>query len=210
MPNESQQELEGYIAINGDLGVFLDSNKYVPILNINDEAAVVLRLSLLIENFLEIFIKNVRRPGTENFVKPARYFMAKVETSVALGLPLSIAKALVTINSIRNKFAHKLDYSMNDEDFNEIEASVNLIDIETVNPFGLLNMEVSKHMFEEGVSSLAFYNSLDYSAPLKKRKLYRLVGVVFILANKCAFFTLNELDRQGRLSFGGEATEQDT
>jgi hypothetical protein len=208
MSQEPQIKPQGYVAINGDLGFFIDESKYAPILKINDEAAVLLRLSLLIENFLEVFIKNVRRPGTEDFVKPVRYFKPKVELSVALGLPISIANALLSINSVRNKFAHNIDYVMTVSDYDEIESSVNTIDIETVNPLNRFSMESIQYMFEAGVDSLMFVRNLNYSTPDKQRQLFRLVGAVFILANKCAFFTLNELQRQGRLSFGQPMSDQ--
>lgn len=202
MSQEPDIKPHGYVAINSDLGFFLDAEKYAPILKINDEAAVLLRLNLLIENFLEVFIKNVRRPGTEVFVKPVRYFKTKVELSVALGLPTSIANALLLLNTIRNKFAHKIDYVMTASDYEEIDSAVNSIDVETVNPLNRFNMESIQYMFEAGVDSLVFVRSLDYSTSDKQKRLYRLVGAVFILANKCAFFTLNELQRQDRLSFG--------
>lgn len=195
------KKTDGYLVINSDLGFFLDTQKYAPILKINDEAAVVLRLSLLIENFLEVFIKNIRRPGTEGFIKPARYFKAKVELSVALGLPLQIANAIVTLNAVRNKFAHKIDYVMTDDDYSEIESVVDAIDAETVNPLEQFHLDDIKYMFEVGVDSLVFIRNMHFSTPDKQRKLFRLIGSVFILANKCAFFTLSELSRQGRLNF---------
>jgi len=208
MPQESEKMPEGYVVVNGDLGFFLDASKYAPILNINDEAAVMLRLSLIIENFLEVFINNVRQPGTENFVRPSRYFMPKVELSVALGLPISIANALVKLNSVRNKFAHKIDYVMSESDFNEIDIVVNAINVETVNPLNRFNMDSIQYMFDAGVDSLVFVRSLHYSTPAKQKRLYRLIGAVYILANKCAFFTLNELQRQNRLSFGKPMSDQ--
>lgn len=210
MQQNSEQLLAGFVEVNSDLGFFLDQRKYVPILNINDEAAVMLRLNLIIENFLEVFIKNVRRPGTEAFVKPASYFAPKLAMSVALGLPLSIANALATLNSVRNKFAHKIDYLMSDSDFSDIESVVNAINSETVNHLNRFKMESIQYMFEAGVDSLMFVKNLDYSTPVKQRRLYRLVGAVYILANKCAFFTLNELHRQGRLSFGKPQSNKKT
>lgn len=192
----------GYVAVHNDLGFFLDPEKFAPILSIHDEGAVLLKLSLIAENFLEVFIKNIRKPGTESYVKPTRYFNPKVELSVALGLPLPLAAALVELNSLRNKFAHKLDYAMTIEDYAEVERKVNLIDSSTVNPAGRFNIDSIKPMFDDGVDSLFFIRKAEFAMPEKKMRIYRLVGAVFILANKCAFFTLNELHRQGRLSLG--------
>lgn len=200
MKKNSNNNLTGYVEINNDLGFFLDPEKFVPLLSIKDEASVLLRLSLLIENFLEIFINNVRKPGTEQFIKPSRYFIPKLEICVALGLPLSIANSLVKLNSIRNKFAHKIDYQMTNEDYLEIERSVNIIDINEVNPLGAFNLESLQYMFSVGVDSLMFIKNAEFSMPEKVRRLHRLVGSVYILSNKCAFFTLNELKRQDRLS----------
>lgn len=200
MKKNPNNNLTGYVEINNDLGFFLDPEKFAPLLSINDEASVLLRLSLLVENFLEIFINNVRKPGTEHFIKPSRYFIPKLEICVALGLPISIANSLVKLNSIRNKFAHKIDYQMTNEDYLEIEGSVNAIDINEVNPLGFFNMESLQHIFSFGVDSLIFIKNDEFSMPEKVRRLHRLVGAVYILSNKCAFFTLNELKRQDRLS----------
>lgn len=187
MKIKSNNNLTGYVAINNDLGFFLDVEKFAPLLSINDEASVLLRLSLLIENFLEVFINNVRKPDTEKFVKPSRYFTPKLKICVALGLPLSIANSLVKLNSIRNKFAHKIDYSMTSEDYLDIERSVNIIDINEVNPLEAFNMESLQYMFSAGVDSLMFIKNAEFSMPEKVRRLHRLVGAIYILSNKCAF-----------------------
>lgn len=185
--------------IKHELGFFLDPAKYVPLQRINDEASVMLRLCLIIENFLEVYINNVRPVGTESLVKPARYFMPKVELSVALKLPISIAEALVAVNAIRNKFAHKIEYVMSNDDYERIENAINLIDMETVNPYRIFNIESLQYMFEAGVDSLVFIREQEYAISDRQRKIQRLIGAVFILSNKCAFFTLNELAHQGRL-----------
>ena len=190
-----------YTRINHELGFFLDPAKYVPLQKINDEASVMLRLCLIIENFLEVYINNVRPIGTEAFVKPARYFMPKVELSVALKLPISIAEALVAVNAIRNKFAHKIEYVMSSDDYERIENAVNSIDMKTINPYGIFNIESLQYMFEAGVDSLVFIRDQQYAMTDRQRKMQRLIGAVFILSNKCAFFTLSELANQGRLKF---------
>lgn len=199
MAQSSEQQPSGYVKVNHELGFFLDPEKYAPLLKISDEASVMLRLCLIAENFLEVFINNIRKPGTEAFVKPARYFKPKLELSVALGLPIPIADALVAVNALRNKFAHKIDYSMTTGDYAELEKIVDNINIETVNSEGGFNLESIQAMFDIGVESLMFIRNQQYSLSEKQKKLQRLVGTVFILANKCAFFTLNELKRQGRL-----------
>lgn len=202
MTQQSEIKPAGYIPINNDLGVFLDPGKYAPILKINDEAAVVLRLSLLMENFLEVFIKNIREPGTEKYVHFDRYFMQKAETSVALGLPVMLADAVSKINSLRNKFAHKIDYVMTSSDYDEIEKVVNAIPAEVVNPEGRFNLQSAQILFDDGVDALMFIKNQPFATPAKLRQLHRLVGAIFILANKCAFFALNEMQRKGTLRMG--------
>lgn len=201
---EKQLEVpEGYVTVNHDLGIFLDPEKYIPITRLNDEGAALLKLGLIMENFLTVFITNVRAPGTEVYIKTTgRYFLQKLETSVALGLPVSIADALKAFNTLRNKFAHEIDYVMTDEDYEVAERKVNAITREEVNPANRFNVDGIRLMFEDGVDSLVFIRNTDYATPTKQKKILRLVGTAYILANKCAFFTLNELHRQGKLSLG--------
>lgn len=205
MPQQEALGPAGFISLNHDLGFFLDPQKYVPIANISDESAALLKLGLIIENFLAVFIDNIRNPGTEDYIKIERYFKPKLGICVALGLPVSLAQAIEMINVLRNKFAHKLDYVISDDDFFILESKINAITEDVVNQNSCLNLESIQLMFTEGVNSLQFIREMPYTTSQKQRRILKLVGLVYILSNKCAFYTLNALAGKGRLSIGSQS-----
>lgn len=200
--NNQVVERSGYVSLNHPLGIFLDAEKYAPIANLPDEASALLKLGLIIENFLSVFILNIRDEGTEDYVKDVRYFMPKLETSVALGLPVKIADAFKLLNKVRNSFAHNLDYQMTQEDHLQLERKISEIQIQEVNPYEYFNSESISPIFTLGVDSLMFVRNAPYAMSDKQRRIMRMVGLVYILSNKCAFFTINKLAHEGRLSIG--------
>lgn len=200
--NNQVGEHSGYVSINNPFGIFLDAQKYAPIANLPDEASALLKLGLITENFLSVFILNIRDEGTEDYVKDVRYFMPKLETSVALGLPVKIANAFKLLNKIRNNFAHNLDYQMTQDDHLQLERKISEITIEEVNPYKYFNTESITPIFTQGVDSLMFVRNAPYAMSDKQRRIMRMVGLVYILSNKCAFFTINQLAHKGTLSIG--------
>lgn len=202
MPKQEVVAPAGYVSINHNLGFFLDPEKYVPIANISDESAVLLKLGLIIENFLTVFIENIRDPETQGYVQGGRYFKQKLDLCVALGLPVTLAQAIETVNSFRNKFAHDLDYVITDDDFNLLEKKVNAVSESVVNKHSHFNIESVRPMFTDGVNSLQFIKEMPYTTSVKQRRILKLVGLVYILSNKCAFYTLNDMAAKKRLSIG--------
>jgi hypothetical protein len=85
----------------------------VQTLQVEDDLGAVIRAHLFVENELEQFI-SLRMPGPVDGVLAANY-RAKVNLSVALGLPPARKGALEQIGKIRNKFAHNLNFALTDE-----------------------------------------------------------------------------------------------
>lgn len=198
--NQQHIEPSGFVRLDHAFGIFLDPEKYAPIANLTDESSALLKLGLIAENFLSVYITNIRQPGSEHYVRDTRYFMPKLETCVALGLPIVVADALKFINNMRNKLAHDLDYELTQSDYAELEIKVNAISASDVNFNNYFNEQSIDRVFTHGVDSLMFIRDAPYAMTNKQRRISRLVGTVFILSNKCAFFTINQLAHQGRLS----------
>ncbi|AUP76756.1 hypothetical protein CWS02_15515 [Enterobacter sp. EA-1] len=125
MPKKDpQKELSGMVRINHKLGFFLDVNKIVPIANMDDESSAVIKLNLILENLITVVIDLLRPENTERYVKVKRSFSANIETAVALGMPVSIADCIVSMNKIRNKYAHDLDFVVTDVMINEVTDGI--------------------------------------------------------------------------------------
>ncbi|MER5232713.1 hypothetical protein KDV93_22445 [Serratia ureilytica] len=189
----------GYIKIEHDFGYFLDVKKYKAITNHDDESIAILKLSLMLENYLSILINNLRKEGTERFVKDGKYFAQKLEVSVALGLPVALAEPIYLINKIRNKFAHHLDYEISDRDVENIISLVSKIKVGDVNHYGYLDDEAIGHFFGGNIKIVDFVKEILYTTSDKKKRVIRLVGVTFILSNIAAFYLINEM--HGRCIF---------
>lgn len=202
MTRIDHQHLEpaGFVRLNHPFGIFLDPKKYAPIASFTDEASALLKLGLIVENFVSVYIINIREEGTEQYVKDSRYFMPKLETAVALGLPVVIAEALKFINKLRNSFAHNLDYQMTEQDMVQLEQNIVAIRIEDTNIAQYFNPQSIAPIFEQGVDSLMFMRNAEYAISNRQRGIMRMVGLIYILSNKCAFYTINQLALKGRLS----------
>lgn len=90
-----------------------------------DEIGCVLRIHLMIEQFLTVYVREKRQPELKAFVSSPREFGQKLSYSTAFGLPLPIAAVAHQINNIRNKMAHNMDQSFNDGDIQQLARLVN-------------------------------------------------------------------------------------
>ncbi|EBI7372043.1 hypothetical protein D3P58_24600 [Salmonella enterica] len=189
-------------SIDHNLGYFLDPQKYVPITEFVDESAALIKLNLIHENFLSIVIENLRREGTEKFVDVDKYFMPKIKTAVALGLPVSLAKCLTEMNNIRNKYAHKIEYIITDEDAERIDSLIMSVPVDDINHASLIDSTLITSITNLGASSIAFMNDIPKDFPDNRRRICKLVAMAFCISNLGAFWLLNELHRQGKLKMG--------
>lgn len=89
-------------------------------LNIKDPLAIVIRAHLYLEATLIRQIETVL-VKKERFDSATLTFPKKVQLAVALGrLDYADAPALNALNSLRNKFAHKLDTQLQEQDERDI------------------------------------------------------------------------------------------
>ncbi|WP_434657328.1 hypothetical protein J3P96_11925 [Pseudomonas sp. R3-56] len=91
----------------------------------DDEIGCVLRIHLMVEQFLTVYVREKRQPELKAFVSSPREFGQKLAYSTAFGLPLPIAAVAHQINNIRNKMAHNMDQSFNDGDIQQLARLVN-------------------------------------------------------------------------------------
>ncbi len=90
-----------------------------------DQMAIVLKCHLIIEYYIDEYIKYAF-PSIKNIEKMNLRFANKVEMinnqNTTFGM---YYKSLKQINSLRNKFAHNLDYEIRISDVNEIAVIIN-------------------------------------------------------------------------------------
>lgn len=203
----SRVEQSTGMSIDHNMGYFLDIKKYIPITEFVDESAALIKLNLIHENFLSIVIENLRREGTEKFVDVDKYFMPKIKTAVALGLPVSLAKCLTEMNNIRNKYAHKIEYKITDEDVERINSSIMRVAVDEINHASLLDSTLITSITSLGANSIAFMNDIPKDFPDNRKRICKLVAIAFGISNLGAFWLLNELHRQDKLKMGSTKME---
>ncbi|MGE7958210.1 hypothetical protein ACQKQA_16785, partial [Pseudomonas sp. NPDC089530] len=106
-----------YVEVNHDLVKFVDPSIYADLIAKNDEAACVLRLQLICERFLSVYLSERIPPenleffttGKGNKAELLKYFNEKLTAAIASGLPANLARPLKHLNQLRNKFAHNLE-----------------------------------------------------------------------------------------------------
>ncbi|WP_342321225.1 hypothetical protein AAEY27_14010 [Kosakonia sp. BYX6] len=196
MPKRSQKELSGMVRINHKLDFFLDVNKIVPIANMDDESSAVIKLNLILENLITVVIELLRPENTERYVKVKRYFSANIETAVALGMPVSIADCIVSMNKIRNKYAHDLDFVAMDVMINEVTDGIKKVKIEEINHGGFLNPERVQPMINDGIDSVRLMRELPAGLELNRIKICKLTTATFCCTTLGAFWLINELHKR--------------
>ncbi len=93
-----------------------------------DEIGTVLRLHLVIEEFLKFYLSRKRIGEIATYTNEPKYFAGKLYLSVAFGLPIPIARVAHQINKIRNNLAHKREgLTINPVDIKELARRVNLL-----------------------------------------------------------------------------------
>ncbi|CUZ74604.1 Uncharacterised protein [Serratia marcescens] len=189
----------GSVRIEHEFGYFLDQSKYEAIKNYDDESIAVLKLSLIIENYLSVLINNLRRKGTERFVKEGRYFAPKLDLSVVLGLPVSLADVMLEINSIRNKFAHHIEHEIDDKEIEGLLRKLSEVKIEEVNHFSYFKEDMIGFFFESGIDCVSFVKNAFYTTSKKKMRVFKLVAATYVLLNFATFYLINEMSGRGIL-----------
>ncbi len=109
-----------YSALDHDFIRFINPQDYMKILSYNNDAACILSLQLIVERFLNVYLKETIREDQKEFFgkdsngEYAREFQGKISVAVAFGLPPLLARALKHLSRVRNRFAHDFDHSVDE------------------------------------------------------------------------------------------------
>ncbi|ECP9859860.1 hypothetical protein FZS36_24225, partial [Salmonella enterica] len=104
--------------------------------------------------------------------------------------------------NIRNKYAHKIEYIITDEDAERIDSLIMSVPVDDINHASLIDSTLITSITNLGASSIAFMNDIPKDFPDNRRRICKLVAMAFCISNLGAFWLLNELHRQGKLKMG--------
>lgn len=103
------------IKLGHDFTKFIDPKYYADIIADNDDVGSILRLLLISERFLEVYLSERVPDESKKFFPKDRngtflkYFNEKLMVAIAYGLPTQLGESLKYLNKIRNDFGHDFE-----------------------------------------------------------------------------------------------------
>ena len=115
-----------HIPVGGDFATVFDPQDYLTMVNALDEATVILRAHLVLEEFLNIWAAKIT--GTEDLFAGAFIaFKMKLVVCKNLGLATDIYEVLDKFNEIRNRYSHRRKYVLESNALESLAAKVDAL-----------------------------------------------------------------------------------
>ena len=119
----------GHMPIGGDFAAVFDPDDYITMINALDEATVILRAHLVLEEFLNIWAAKVT--NTDDLFSGAFVqFKMKLVVCKNLGLSSEIHDVLDKFNEIRNRYSHRRKYALEVNALDSLAAKVDGLECE--------------------------------------------------------------------------------
>jgi hypothetical protein len=116
----------GHVRVEGDFARVFDADDYTTMINALDEATVVLRAHLVMEEFLNIWAARVT--STEDLFEGIFVsFKTKLAICQNLGFDARFAKVLDKLNDIRNRYSHRRKYQLEESKLNSLRDAVDAL-----------------------------------------------------------------------------------
>lgn len=115
---------ENHVAVGGDFARVFDHEDYLTMFNSLDEASVVLRAHLILEEFLNIWCARVTTTD-DLFSGVFVPFKTKLVIAGNLGLNSGFRDALDKFNDIRNRYSHRRKYLLEQSTLDSLKVKVN-------------------------------------------------------------------------------------
>lgn len=111
----------------GDLAAAFNTETINALINTKDLIGAVLRIHFCLEEFLNVWCSKITQ--CENFFdfNDRVSFEMKLAIAKKLGLSNELHAIFKVINKIRNKFAHKTNVEISDQELNDIRHAINRI-----------------------------------------------------------------------------------
>lgn len=116
----------GQVAVGGDFARVFDPEDYLTMVNALDEATVVLRAHLVLEEFLNIWAAQVT--GTEDLFEGGFVpFKTKLFICKNLGFAPEFVRVFDRVNDIRNRYSHRRKYKLEESGLISFRDMVNAL-----------------------------------------------------------------------------------
>lgn len=173
---QAPTEPHTHVSVGGDFARVFDHEDYLAMVNSLDEASVVLRAHLILEEFLNIWSSRITR-AEDLFAGTFVPFKTKLWVCRNLGLSDEYFEVLDKFNEVRNRYSHRRKYAL---ELSTLDALRMKVDALASDP-ELLSCDQFE-LFIEGTDSNDQRKQITHTwatADTKKRII--VVLVVFVL-----------------------------
>lgn len=187
-----------YVQLNHDFAKFIDPELFYEAFNKNDDSTCIVRMQLICERFLNVYLKERIPPENIEFFATGkgnseilRHFNERLTTAIASGLPAELGRALKHLNKIRNHFAHNLDHKVQQSDMEKYFDLVDLfkVDVGTTHGFEGPMKDMEVHSDGKVVKAIDNYQA-------------GFTAATYALMNKAGIWLANDLNKRGQLNLG--------
>ena len=117
---------ETHVGVGGDFARVFDHEDYLIMFNSLDEASVVLRAHLILEEFLNIWCSRVT--GTEDLFEGTFVaFKTKLVVARNLGFSAQYDEILDKFNEVRNRYSHRRKYALEQSALAALKDKINAL-----------------------------------------------------------------------------------
>jgi hypothetical protein len=116
----------GHVRVGGDFARVFDADDYISMINALDEATVVLRAPLVMEEFLNIWAGRITCTD-DLFDGVFVSFKTKLAICQNLGFDERFAKVLDKLNEIRNRYSHRRKYQLEESKLNALRDAIDAL-----------------------------------------------------------------------------------
>jgi len=179
-----------YVGVGGDFGRVFDPEDYLTMVNALDEATVVLRAHLVLEEFLNIWASRVT--ATEDLFEGIFVqFKAKLVICKNLGFDPALAEVLNRVNEIRNRYSHRRKYKIEENALTSLRDQVNSLQSDQM----ILPCEQFE-IYLDGLDPTGQRKQVSYTwATADTKKRVALIQVILVL--KLVHWMQKEFKRRG-------------
>lgn len=116
----------GHVGVGGDFARVFDLEDYMAMVNALDEATVVLRAHLVLEEFLNIWAARIT--ATEDLFDGGFVpFKTKLSICKNLGFAAEFAEVFDRVNTIRNRYSHRRKYKLEESGLVGLRGAVDAL-----------------------------------------------------------------------------------
>lgn len=166
----------GHVGVGGDFARVFDPEDYLAMVNSLDDATVVLRAHLVLEEFLNIWAARIT--STEDLFDGGFVsFRTKLFICKNLGFAPEFAEVFDRVNTIRNRYSHRRKYKLEESGLVGLRAAVDALP--SVKPLRPCD---EFEIFLEGQDANGARRQLAYTwATADTKKRMALIQVILVL-----------------------------